>query len=118
MSHLEEFGYCTHKFLTGSKKGKTCMSYNCVIHDEYNCNLAYYFNLPKYFNYASQKIKKEYFKFISIIEKSSSLEITELVDAFNYIMNKFIESYNIKVKQIIIVYIFIFIDTSQCVKYL
>lgn len=118
MSHLEEFGYCTHNFLAGSKKGKICMNYNCVIHDEYNCNLAYYLNLPKYFNYASRKIKKEYFKFISILEKSSSFEIIEVVESFHYVMNKFIESYDKKVRQLIIVYMFIYLDTSKCIKYL
>jgi hypothetical protein len=117
MSHLEEFGYCTHKFLAGSKKGKICMNYNCVIHDEYNCNLACYLNLPKYFNYASRKIKKEYFKLVSIIEKCYSFEILELIIAFNYVMNKINENYDSKVREILVVYLFMILDSPEFVKY-
>lgn len=117
MSHLEEFGYCTHNFLSGSNKGKICMNYNCVIHDEYNCNLAYYLNLPKYFNHGSKKIKKEYFKLVSIIEKCSSFEVLESIVAFNYVMSKINESYDIKAREILIVYLFMILDSPQFVKY-
>lgn len=119
MIELENIGYCAHKFLTGSRKGETCLTYNCCIHDEYNCNLAHYLGLPKFFNFASKKIKKgEYFTLVSILEEASSYNKEQIANIFKHILYKFDELHSKKIKEIFIIYIFIFLDTSQSIKHL
>jgi hypothetical protein len=47
---------CNHKFINGFKKGQICLKYNCINHDEYNCNLGWYLGLPANFCFFSKKI--------------------------------------------------------------
>ena len=108
---------CEHKFTSGFKKGQICLKYNCVNHDEYNCNLAWYLGLPANFCFFSKKIKKyTYFTLVNILNNSEKYTIIELYLIFKHLFMLFELQETNNQKEIIIIYIYTILDEPTFMK--
>lgn len=88
------------------------------IHNDcrYSCNLAVYLNLPEYFHEAGEKIQEHYYfnlKLIQMLENTPNVK-NRLIDHFKLVLNR-MDVYGIHVKELLIIYIYVFLDTQPVV---
>ena len=79
-------------------------------------NLAVYLNLPEYFHEAGEKIQEHYYfnlKLIQMLENTPNVK-NRLIDHFKLVFNR-IDVYGIHVKELLIIYIYVFLDTQPVV---
>lgn len=121
MSHLNEIGICQHIFACGMKKGQKCLYPNCRIHDEYNCNLAKFLNLPRYFVDNAKKLHSDFY-FVLVKKFQHFLtcdKMDELVMNFKSVFNMLEYDETTKeTKELVIIYIYIILDSPAVIKHL
>ena len=120
MSHLNESGICQHIFVCGMKKGQKCLYPNCRIHDEYNCNLAKFLNLPRYFIDAAKQLHSDtYFVLVKIFQNMSTCDkLGELVENAKTILQLGEVTGNRSLRELIVVFIYICLDIPNVIKHL
>ena len=108
---------CQYLFNTRSRYGMKCGKINCINHDPYNCNMAKYMKLPKYFHKIGGKICKElYFKLIKLFTKLDSEEVEDFDEThlvFRILLNHSIYSRDIKLKELFFISMYGIIDSSS-----
>ena len=77
-------------------------------------NLAVYLNLPEYFHEAGEKIPINYYLIlIQMLENTPNVK-NRLIDHIKLVLN-YIDNYGIHVKELLIIYIYVFLDTQPVV---
>lgn len=106
---------CKYLFTTRSRYGMKCGKINCENHDPYNCNLAKYMELPRYFHKIGGKITRElYFRLVTLFTNLDSKEVeddeqTRIV--FAHVLN-YAFSRDRKLKELIVLCMYRIIDSS------
>jgi len=120
MSHLNETMICQHIFLCGMKKGQKCLYPNCRIHDEYNCNLAKYLNLPRYFIDSAKQLHSDtYFVLVKTFQNMSSCDnLGGLVENVKTIIDLSEKMRVISLRELLIVFMYICLDIPNVIKHL
>jgi hypothetical protein len=111
MSHLNNDGICEYVFKKGAKKGKVCSYKDCKTHDEYDCNLARYLNLPSFFNNTGKKIPtSEYFMLIKILE-NIVYDKQYLINCLTRVITN-MEMRDVRIKELLAIYMYVLLDTK------
>lgn len=118
MSHLNNFGICQHVFNSGPKKGLKCSHPYCSIHDEYDCNLARYLNLPQFIIPARKIDRYNYFTLVGYLQHDGFYDIKDLLEIFSKIFELYYIYKNKKqLDELFFIYIYTLLDTPQVMKY-
>lgn len=121
MSHLNEIGICQHIFACGMKKGQKCLYPNCRIHDEYNCNLAKFLNLPRYFVDNAKKLHSDFY-FVLVKKFQHFLTCDNMEDLVMNFKSVFgmleYDETTKETKELRIMYIYIILDSPAVIKHL
>jgi len=108
---------CQYSFTTRSRHGIKCGKINCVNHDPYDCNLANYMKLPKYFHKIAGNMSKEfYFQIVNFLKRldSGKEDMNETLLVFRTVLNKAItpRPRAMEIRQLLVVCMYRIIDSS------
>jgi len=85
--------------------------------DKYDCNLALYLNLPEYFHNAGKMIpEKYYFKLKKSLENTPNKK-NKLINNILLVLSN-MNSQNLRVKELLVIYIYVFLDTQPAIDLL
>jgi len=105
---------CNRIYKYGHKKGKICGKSNCLLHDDYNGNLAIYLGLPDMFVKIAEKYKNTIDYIFLVIEFECSLNNHDTYNQLNF-LKKMFDLINIscyELKKLYIIYVFLYMDTD------
>jgi hypothetical protein len=90
--------------------------YDEIPKNEYDCNLAVYLNLPQYFHEAGEEIQAHYYFNIELIKmlKNTSNIKNCLIDHLKIVLDR-IDVYGKNVNEVLIIYIYMLLDTQQLI---
>ena len=121
MEEYEDFPTCKFQYKSGFKKNQVCGKYECLTHNEYGGNIAYYLGLPEIFIEICEYFKKEFYYFDHVyIFELSSKGLLERIEIIHYIRSLFtiIDNMQVEHRDIILIYMFIFLDTESSQTYI
>jgi hypothetical protein len=110
---------CQYSFTTRSRSGIKCGKIDCVSHDPYDCNLAKYMKLPKYFHKAGRNMnKKLYFEIMNFLKRldSGNENSNETLMIFRIVLDKAMTLRalrTIELRQLLVVCMYRIIDSSS-----
>ena len=112
MSNVINNRICEYVFKKGNSKGQMCLKNNCKTHDEYNFNLAVFLNLPDFFVSDGKKIPKHEYLMLRNNLENISYDKSYLIKFLGNLITSMDFRDNIRVKQILAIYVYTFLDSK------
>jgi len=106
---------CEYTFKTGLNKNAKCGKLNCMIHDEYDGNLALFLNLPIKLLHLGEFKGFDYFTLVSMFNKAERCELTKqkICEYILYLTQLHGNIIELKYRILFSIYIFRFLDIDH-----